>query len=45
MADNVIDDYDKTYIGKGTVPNIVYGFGTTAEWKGFSLGAFFQGCR
>ena len=42
-GDNVIDDYDKTYIGKGTVPNIVYGFGTTAEWKGFSLGAFFQG--
>ncbi len=42
-GDGVIDDYDKTYIGYGQVPRLVYGFGTTMEWKGFSFGAFFQG--
>lgn len=41
--DKVIDDYDKTYIGQGTVPRFTYGFGTTISYKGFTLGAFFQG--
>ena len=42
-GDKIIDDYDKTYIGQGTVPRFTYGFGTTIEYKGFSMGAFFQG--
>lgn len=42
-GDKTIDDYDKTYIGQGTVPRFTYGFGTTISYKGFSLGAFFQG--
>lgn len=41
--DKVIDDYDKAYIGQGTIPRFTYGFGTTIGYKGFSLGAFFQG--
>ncbi|MEY8685057.1 SusC/RagA family TonB-linked outer membrane protein [Bacteroides sp. AN502(2024)] len=41
--DKIIDEYDKTYIGRGTVPRITYGFGTTIGYKGFTLGAFFQG--
>ena len=43
--DGVIDDYDLTYEHGlyGSVPEIVYGFGLNAEWKGFFVGAFFQG--
>lgn len=43
--DGVIDDYDRTY-DHGfyqEVPEIVYGFGLNAEWKGFFVGIFFQG--
>ena len=42
-GDNVIDAYDKCYIGNPTVPQIVYGFGATFTWRNFYLGAFFQG--
>lgn len=42
-GDNLIDDYDKTYIGHGTIPRFTYGFGATFGYKGFTLGAFFQG--
>ncbi|WP_162618641.1 TonB-dependent receptor [Pedobacter yulinensis] len=42
-ADGVIDANDYTAIGKNDVPQVVYGFGTTIGYKGFSLGAFFQG--
>lgn len=42
-GDKRIDDYDRSYIGYGTVPSLVYGFGATGEWNGFSFGAFFQG--
>lgn len=42
-GDKVIDDYDKTYIGQGTIPRLTYGFGTAIKYKGFTLGAFFQG--
>ncbi|MDR0728651.1 MAG: TonB-dependent receptor [Prevotellaceae bacterium] len=45
-GDGEINDYDRTYINgfyPTNAPQIVYGFGLTAEWKGFSLGAFFQG--
>ncbi len=42
-VDGIIDDYDKTGIGKDPVPQIVYGFGLTASYRGFNMGAFFQG--
>ncbi|QDH81651.1 TonB-dependent receptor [Echinicola soli] len=41
--DGVVDANDRTAIGKGDIPKIVYGFGTTLSYKGFSMGAFFQG--
>jgi TonB-linked SusC/RagA family outer membrane protein len=41
--DGVIDQTDMAPIGLSDVPQIVYGFGTTIGYKGFSLGAFFQG--
>lgn len=42
-GDGVIDQFDIVPIGKNQVPQIEYGFGATAAYKGFSLGAFFQG--
>jgi len=42
-ADGVINDKDKGPIGNGSIPEIVYGFGPTISYKGFSLGAFFKG--
>ncbi len=42
-GDGVIDGNDQTAIGLDQVPQILYGFGFTAAYKGFSLGAFFQG--
>ncbi len=41
--DNIIDASDKTYIGYPSVPQIVYGLGTTVGYKNFTLGVFFQG--
>jgi len=42
-GDGVINGDDVTFIGKDQVPQIMYGFGSTFGYKGFSLGAFFQG--
>lgn len=42
-GDGVINVDDQTFIGKDQVPQMLYGFGTTIGYKGFSLGAFFQG--
>lgn len=42
-GDGLINDYDKAQIGRGDVPNIVYGFGLNASYKGFALSTFFQG--
>jgi TonB-linked SusC/RagA family outer membrane protein len=41
-GDGIINDYDKTKIGNGDVPNLVYGFGFTASYKGFALSTLFQ---
>lgn len=38
----VIDDADKTKIGKG-MPDWTFGLTLNAEWKGFDLNLFFQG--
>jgi hypothetical protein len=41
-GDGVIDDSDRTDIGKG-MPDWTYGFNFTVEWKGIALSAMFQG--
>lgn len=41
-GNNVIDDKDRTEIGKGT-PDWSFGFTLNAEYKGFDMYAFFQG--
>jgi TonB-linked SusC/RagA family outer membrane protein len=40
--DGVIDDDDRTKIGKG-MPDWTFGFTLGADWKGFDLSLFFQG--
>ncbi|GAA4801683.1 TonB-dependent receptor [Olivibacter ginsenosidimutans] len=42
-GDGQINLADEMPIGYGSVPEMVYGFGFTAGYKGFSVGAFFQG--
>ncbi|OOQ59086.1 SusC/RagA family TonB-linked outer membrane protein [Mucilaginibacter pedocola] len=42
-GDGKIDGADQTFIGNPTVPQIVYGYGVSAGYKGFDLSAFFQG--
>ena len=44
-GDQLIDSYDKTYNNPyySTNPQIVYGFGLNADYKGFFAGIFFQG--
>lgn len=41
--DGKIDSYDQKEIGQGDVPALTYGFGVTAEYKGFDMSLFFQG--
>ena len=43
--DGKIDAYDKTYISRGDVPQLVYGFGYTLVWKDLSVGMMFQGIQ
>ncbi len=42
-GDNVIDEYDKVAIGYTYIPEISYGFGVSAQWKGIDVSVFFQG--
>lgn len=43
-GDGVVDSYDsKAGLGKPSVPEVVYGFGFNAQYKGFYTGIFFQG--
>ena len=42
-CDGVIDAKDRKPIGYTNVPEIVYGFGLNARWKGFDVSVFFQG--
>ncbi len=42
-GDGVVDAQDKIYLGYTTMPEITYGFGVTAAWKGIDLNLFFQG--
>lgn len=40
--DGLINDYDRTRIGRGDVPNLIIGFGFSASYKGFSISTLFQ---
>jgi len=42
-GDGKIDSYDEGPIGKGSMPEMVYGFGPSISYKGFALGAWFKG--
>jgi TonB-linked SusC/RagA family outer membrane protein len=42
-GDNHLDGNDKTLIGNPTIPQIVFGFGASASYKGFDASVFFQG--
>ncbi len=42
-GDGVIDAYDRVAIGYTQIPEINYGFGFSASWKGIDLSVFFQG--
>lgn len=42
-GDGVINTYDRTKVGNGDIPNLVYGFGFNVSYKKFYVGAFFQG--
>lgn len=42
-GDGVVDSYDVKPIGYTNVPEIVYGFGFSLQWKAFDFSAFFQG--
>lgn len=41
--DGIINEDDRTYLGYGAVPEIVYGFGIQLSYKGFDLNVDFQG--
>ncbi len=42
-GDGVISDADKVAIGATTKPNMIYGFGISAQWRGFDFNVHFQG--
>lgn len=42
-GDGRIDANDQVYLGYTTLPEITYGFGATAAWKGLDFNVFFQG--
>lgn len=41
--DGKIDDNDRMWIDKTTMPEITYGFGFSIQYKSFDISAFFQG--
>lgn len=42
-GDGVIDSQDEVALGYTNMPEIVYGFGATAQWKNWDFNVFFQG--
>lgn len=42
-GDGVINTYDRKAIGYTDIPEIVYGFGLSVDWKGFDVSVFLQG--
>ncbi len=41
--DGVINDYDRTYIGDPLIPQLIYGFGLSFQYKQLDCSFFFQG--
>jgi tonB-linked outer membrane protein, susC/ragA family len=41
--DGVVNEYDRTYIGNPYIPQIVYGFGASFQYKNWDFSVFFQG--
>lgn len=41
--DGVVNSFDAIAIGNPSVPESIYGFGTTVAYKGFDVSVFFQG--
>ena len=41
--DGVVNELDRVPIGKPTVPEIVYGFGVSASYRGYDFSIFMQG--
>jgi TonB-linked SusC/RagA family outer membrane protein len=44
-GDGLINNYDRTWIGRGDVPSTVFGFGFNIAYKRFNLGTLFTGQR
>ena len=42
-GDGVVNDGDRVAIGATTKPNMIYGFGVSASWKGLDVNVHFQG--
>ncbi len=42
-GDGIVNDDDKVAIGATTKPNLIYGFGLSAQWNGFDFNVHFQG--
>ncbi|MGQ8336971.1 TonB-dependent receptor [Sunxiuqinia sp. A32] len=42
-GDGKIDSYDEGPIGYGSLPEMVFGFGPSVNYKGFAVGAWFKG--
>lgn len=42
-GDGIIDDGDRVAIGATRRPNLVYGLGASASWRGFDVSVHFQG--
>ncbi len=42
-GDGIIDDGDQVAIGATQRPNLIYGAGISASWKGFDINVHFQG--
>lgn len=42
-GDGVVNDGDKVAIGATTKPNMIYGLGLSARWKGLDVNVHFQG--
>lgn len=42
-GDGIVDSQDQVALGYTNLPEIIYGFGATAQWKNWDFNVFFQG--
>lgn len=42
-GDGIVDNNDVVAIGATSTPSLIYGFGASAQWKGFDFNVHFQG--